>query len=340
LGKIGGDDTLAYKEMIEEAILNRKQAHIHYNSKDRIIEPAHMFTYQKSYYFVAYCYYRNEWRVFKISRIQDARILPNASIRAPITWRQVALEGIEKHKAHLVVSFIIKIEVPKLNEKKEAQSPPDWSPKKVSLKTVNQNETLPPFAPDIPSGFPKEIRLEKMEKEALCQSPLEENIYQSINRNSDVVKFLVEPFAIPYLFDDSIHYYTPDALVFYKEGKPSLVEVKLSGEIHTTVNQEKFKAAYAFAKEEGWDFCIIGIESFTSYLDYKNRQRFRWGEPLQKTKLEPFDPIFSEPEVAAAFHTSYKPKPSKEETKSYGWFWLVCIILILLMLKIIGGGLS
>lgn len=328
---------MAFKEMIEEAILNRKQVHMHYNSKDRIIEPAHMFTYQKSYYSVAYCCYRNEWRVFKISRIKDARILPSASIRAPITWRQVVLEGIEKHKAHLVVSFIVKIEIPKLNEKKEAQSPPDWSPKKVSLKTVNQIETLPPVATQLSAEFPKEIRLEKMEKEALCPSPLEEDIYQSINRNSDVVKFLVEPFAIPYLFDDSIHYYTPDALVFYKEGNPSLVEVKLAGEIHTTVNQAKFKAAYTFAKEEGWDFCIMGIESFTSFLDSKNRQRFRWGEPLQKTKLEPFDPMSF---IAAASSTSNKSKPSKQGSPSYGWFWLVFIILILLMLKIIGGGLN
>ena len=45
---IGGYDTLAYKEMIEEAILNRKQVHMHYNSKDRIIEPAHMLPIKRA----------------------------------------------------------------------------------------------------------------------------------------------------------------------------------------------------------------------------------------------------------------------------------------------------
>jgi hypothetical protein len=319
---------LANKEKIEEAILNRKQMHLEYNRIERIVEPAHLFTYQNSFFFVAFCYDQEEWHTFNVDQIQEARVLPSPSMRAPITWRQVALEGIEKHKAYLVLSSVGRIEISKRNEKK-----PDWSPGKVSLRAVNRKP--PHIQKSVLPIFPKEIQLDKMEKVALCRSPLEEKIYRSIHHNVDVVKFIAEPFAIPFLFDDTVHFYTPDALVFFKEGNPSLLEVKLSEEIHTTENQEKFKAAFTFAEEEDWDFCIIGIESLTSSLESKNRQRFRWGEGLQKAKLEPSDPFLSKQEVSATTDISTQRRSLLEVIKSNSWIWMAAgVILILWIMKL------
>ncbi len=67
-------------DMIKAAILNKNQIEfVYYNSKGnetkRMVEPLQIWFKDKSWYLIAYCKMKQDYRVFKISRIKEINIL-------------------------------------------------------------------------------------------------------------------------------------------------------------------------------------------------------------------------------------------------------------------------
>lgn len=269
---------------------------MHYNNKNRITEPIHLFSFHRKNYMIAYCYYRREWRIFRLSRLEICKVLDESAEQIPIAWSQVPLEKINRQETSLLLS---------------------------ATSSVNSNQQQSSSRND----YPKIIKLSKMEKEAYCRSPLEEKVYHTINRSRNVVKFVVEPCSIPYTYFGKSHYYVPDALVYYKEDVTALIEVKLSGEMNLSVNQAKFQAAKAFAEKKGWNFFVMGIESFSSDSGYEYRHSWGWGEQQEQAKVKKFNPFETPKETAASASSSRSS--FTQDNGSYTWMWIVTIMVII-----------
>ncbi|MBX2969936.1 MAG: Tn7 transposase TnsA N-terminal domain-containing protein [Cyclobacteriaceae bacterium] len=103
------------------------------------------------------------------------------------------------------------------------------------------------------------------------ESSLEEGFILILNFDPDVVTIKDQPIRIPYTNADGItSWYTPDFLVHYKNRKPVLFEVKTLAYLRKYRKELKarFDAAIQFAKERGWDFCVItDKEILTQYVE-------------------------------------------------------------------------
>src|SRR5208282_46921 len=89
------------------------------------------------------------------------------------------------------------------------------------------------------------------------RSEYELTYINKLEGDSTVVKFLYEPFRIPYTFQDKERVYIPDFLVSYTSGDKELVEVKPAALVNDAMNRSKFEAARDYCKEQGIKFSII-----------------------------------------------------------------------------------
>jgi len=114
-----------------------------------------------------------------------------------------------------------------------------------------------------------------------------------------VIDVISQPVQIPFIGNNGQEYvYTPDFLVFYRSGKPScfeypkplLVEVKpgVEWKKHWREWLPKWKAAYRYANEHGWEFHIhdesrIRDQTLTNirFLDRYKRMQF----PAEESRL-------------------------------------------------------
>ncbi|GGG05428.1 TnsA endonuclease N-terminal domain-containing protein [Paenibacillus abyssi] len=253
---------MTIKQKIDLALEERRKLYMHYNDKDRIVEPAYLFSVEKASYMVAYCYFRKEWRTFRISRIEICRVLDESSERPITPWAQVDLSSLNRRNIKLIRSV-----TSKLTATQYANSTGDISKTSTHVKATNESTTYTsPNYIKRDSNYPKTLESIKHDGPIICRSPLEERVYRSIIRDKEVEFFQVEPLKIPYEFENKTRMYIPDALIKYKSGDTYIIEVKLSDEIHTPVNQAKFRAAEKYAKEKGYNFSIKGI--YTSASGY------------------------------------------------------------------------
>jgi hypothetical protein len=103
----------------------------------------------------------------------------------------------------------------------------------------------------------------------------ERNAFRWCDENSEVKYWSSEEVIIPYLYevDRKIHRYYMDLKIVYKSGKTVLVEIKPAKETRPPTgdrrtkryinegltyvkNQNKWKAAAEYAKNQGWEFQI------------------------------------------------------------------------------------
>lgn len=126
--------------MIKEAILNKNQIEfVYYNSNgeesERIVEPLQIWFKDKSWYLIAYCKIKQDYRVFKIARIREIKILkehferelPQEKKKEKYIFKNITLElEISKEMAYRVYdefevseitkkddgSFIVNVEYP------------------------------------------------------------------------------------------------------------------------------------------------------------------------------------------------------------------------------------
>ena len=117
-------------------------------------------------------------------------------------------------------------------------------------------------------GYPKYYRSPKILKgDGKCRSAMEENVFNELDRDPDVVSYTPEPFRIPYEYDGKSFKYVPDILITYKNGSKELVEIKPIYEVGEERNMAKFLAARQFSQLYGYRFRIWVRESI-GYLTY------------------------------------------------------------------------
>ncbi|MCI9365551.1 MAG: YafY family transcriptional regulator [Clostridia bacterium] len=127
-------------EIIKSAILNRKLIEFtYYNSngekRRRIVEPLQIWFKDKSWYLISYCKLKEDYRIFKVARIKEIRVLeehferelPKENKKEKTNFKTISLElEISKEMAYRVYDefedkeitkkengdFIVKIEYP------------------------------------------------------------------------------------------------------------------------------------------------------------------------------------------------------------------------------------
>ena len=97
-------------EMIKEAILNKNMIEfIYYNSNGekskRIVEPLQIWFKDKSWYLISYCKLKEDYRIFKIARIKEIKILEEHFERE--------LPKEEKEEKYNFKSIILELEISK-----------------------------------------------------------------------------------------------------------------------------------------------------------------------------------------------------------------------------------
>lgn len=87
-----------YYDSIEKAISASRQLNIKYESissgpTERVVDPYFIVFRGHAFYFVAYCHLRNEFRTFRIDRINDVQMLTETFIRNPDIRPETYFEG-------------------------------------------------------------------------------------------------------------------------------------------------------------------------------------------------------------------------------------------------------
>ncbi len=122
------------------------------------------------------------------------------------------------------------------------------------------------------------------------ESTLERDFIMRKEFSLDVLDIIPQPVHIPFIRNGRAYQYTPDFLVYFHLNnmhyelypKPLLVEVKPRSDIKNNLSKwrEKFRAAFHYAKAQGWDFRIYdetrirdqGLENIRFLERYKRMQ--------------------------------------------------------------------
>lgn len=97
----------------------------------------------------------------------------------------------------------------------------------------------------------------KNRKNMHYRSSWEHDIYQILEKRTDVVRYDVEPFAIEYSFNGERLNYFPDLRIYFENGKQEIWEVKPSTQSNLPVNKAKWDSCQSFCVKRGWEFKII-----------------------------------------------------------------------------------
>ena len=96
---------------------------------------------------------------------------------------------------------------------------------------------------------------------AQYESALERDFFVQLDFDPVVVRFVPQPVLIPWVNGKGRKLqYPPDVLVHYSDGRaPALFEVKYVTEVREKADdlRRKFRAARAFAREQGWTFTLV-----------------------------------------------------------------------------------
>lgn len=96
---------------------------------------------------------------------------------------------------------------------------------------------------------------------AQYESALERDFFLQLDFDPSVARFVPQPVLIPWVNGRGRKLqYPPDVLVHYSDGRrPALFEVKYVAETQEKADELriKFRAARAFAREQGWAFTLV-----------------------------------------------------------------------------------
>ena len=273
------------KPSVIRAIEDEKQLDVTYWSEDgfieRVIDPWYLLK-KNDYYLFGYCHLKKETRCFHLKRIQKFSIS-----RTRVEKKAIALSRIFSIKRKFLPDFYAE------PEKFIAYAYPlKYKDNIKSLavkihKEVFKKSNIRDSSKGNESGYPQSIHLSKMIRQAKCRSPLEHKVLLDLESNPEIVSIEVEPLKIQYFYKRVSHLYKPDLLIKYKDGKKDIIEVKLSGDIGSPKNQAKFSAAQEFAKDQGYQFYIIGTEG--NSRSYFNRSDWSDISSIQTKMISPND---------------------------------------------------
>ena len=100
-------------------------------------------------------------------------------------------------------------------------------------------------------------------------SSYEKLAFEIIDNDPIVDSYIPQPFSIEYNYKGTQRTYTPDILIYYKDGKKVIVEVKPKLLLEKPINKAKFEALGNFCRQKNFDFEI-------------------WDEDILKAKAELF----------------------------------------------------
>jgi hypothetical protein len=107
------------------------------------------------------------------------------------------------------------------------------------------------------SGFSNNgIYISNKAGEVRYRSSWEKEVFESLDCDVSVEKYVVEPFGLEYVYDNKIRTYYPDLLIQYTDGSQMLVEIKPKDMIQYPIVRAKFRAACAYCKENGIRFKV------------------------------------------------------------------------------------
>ena len=137
-------------------------------------------------------------------------------------------------------------------------------PKKGQLKAMIWRDFSPKGGkktrkPKFKDGWHESI---KMNRKFYYRSGYEKTVFECLDVLPEIEAYIVEPFKIPYIWDGTVHEYTPDLIVTFIDGHKELWEIKPSNQTLLEQNQCKWKAAAAACLTRGWKFEVyteVGI---------------------------------------------------------------------------------
>jgi hypothetical protein len=112
-----------------------------------------------------------------------------------------------------------------------------------------------------------------------CRSPMEMAIFCRLDEDSTVVRYIPEPFRVPYTYKESARSYVPDIFVEYGDGSIEVIEVKPIYQVDHPRNVAKFEAARRFCDERGYKFriqVVRGVGFLSRHIHTIDKKYERW----------------------------------------------------------------
>jgi hypothetical protein len=97
----------------------------------------------------------------------------------------------------------------------------------------------------------------KMNRRFYYRSGYEKTVFECLDLLPEVESYIVEPFKIPYIWEGTVHEYTPDLIITFRDGHKELWEIKPASQTLLEQNQCKRKAAETACLTRGWKFLFI-----------------------------------------------------------------------------------
>lgn len=101
-----------------------------------------------------------------------------------------------------------------------------------------------------------EMQSKKNGKLIKYRSGLEEQFFNLLEEDVDVVSYDVETYRVPYLWNGKWRHYVPDVRVNYVDGSVEIWEIKPASQTDYEQNKAKWTAAKKWAEQNGWQFII------------------------------------------------------------------------------------
>ncbi len=91
-------------------------------------------------------------------------------------------------------------------------------------------------------------------KQMHYRSGYEHKVYEILERSSQIMRYEVEPFPVPYWFRGEKHNYFPDLMIYFSDGHTEVWEVKPQAQTSYEINEAKWVAADNYCNSRGWLF--------------------------------------------------------------------------------------
>lgn len=107
----------------------------------------------------------------------------------------------------------------------------------------------------------------KLNKEIYYRSSWEKQVFEFLDKQKEVSSFIVEPFSLPYYYDNQTRRYIPDLLVAYSDGTQKLIEIKPEYLLSAIKNKAKFESAQNYCNEKGIIFEVWTEKTISNLLN-------------------------------------------------------------------------
>jgi DNA-directed RNA polymerase subunit RPC12/RpoP len=105
------------------------------------------------------------------------------------------------------------------------------------------------------------------------RSGMEEEFYNLLEQDEDVVTFYAEPFKVPYYYKGKWHNYIPDIRVNFMDNSTEIWEVKPANQTDYDQNRCKWAAMNDHATNMGWGFVVQTEVALGKLKNKVTRQR-------------------------------------------------------------------